>query len=478
MDKLVNGFSNFLLTEGVSSKKVLSFVEFIGEASVYEAQEGGYVPTKEQIQKILEIQEKIGENFKKNKPKIDFVEYLKSDKKEYRGRIMAYMSLNVFNSISDDSKKEEIIKAIQSLFGKKKIKQAEFESAIEKLEKISKNKEETQLSIYIGERKGTFKIVITEEEIESVTPAPIPDEEPKPNQVFDLIDDAKASYFFKNNMYDLEKIEETFLEPAYAKEVLESINAFIKSGFGMYSKGKEKQTGIESIVIRTSCSRYRNLGPAESMSWADLSYERASAFVKYILKTAKEVSSDDKDFVEQIMKTVFMDYVGSNGDGTSGPDPDKNKEGQSVKKGHYIKDGDKSKWVDKSKGSLVELEIVPIKQGDKNKPELGTSFQMKKAKDLDGNEISAAPAKPEDYDKFKYIFIELTGKPLDEDIPSEAFPGEVDDQVEKIAKYNAKVWFPSKSGKGGGGGEMSFRKIKRKEKDRKEHSKFGCAAYN
>ena len=475
------------------NKKLFTFIEFLKEGLVYEAKEPGYAPTKEEIIKILELQEKIGENYKKIKPKnSDFAKYLEGLKGKSAAAgdgslVRSYISLEIYNSITDESKKTNVIEGIQKGFAKKGIKEEDFKKAIDKLETLSKQKDNYRFSIMLGEKKGPFKITVTSEEMDvfvdnDVTPPVIGE-----TVTLDLIDPAKASYFFKNNMYSLDetKMGETFEDSEYANQVLDSIDEFIENSFAFYNRGEEgkKSAGVDSIIIRTSCNRYRNTEPAENLSWADLGYKRAEAFSSYILKSAKEISGDNGDFVDMIAKTIKIDYLGSNGDGTSGPDPDKNQSGQPVKRGHYIKKGDAAEWVPKGKGSLVDIEIVPVEIGDRSNPILGTTQSTKKAKDVEGNEMVSAPANPKDYDKFKYIFIELTGKKF-EDVAGDFKPGEESPgEYEKASNYFVQVKFPSgkMEGVGGGGGRKRRSKmgIKReKAPKRQNHNLLPCAAYN
>lgn len=480
------------------NKKLFTFIEFLNEGLVYEAKEPGYAPTEEQIMQILKLQQAIGENYKKLNPKkSDFKAYLeamakkgKTDAGGDQFLVKAYISLDVFNSISDASKKDAVIKGIQEDFAKKGIKEDEFVKAIGKLETLSKNKKNTKFSIQVGEKKGLFKITITEqteskENPDEVTP-------PQEDIIFsyDLIEPAKASYFFKNNMYVLDEssLDKTFNDAEYVKQVLDSIDDVIQGGFDFYSdggKGKEEETGIKSITIRTSCSRYRNTEPAEKLSWADLSYNRSNSFANYIIESAKKISGGDDKFVKMIASNLFIDYLGSNQDGTSGPDPDKNSSGVSVKKGHYIQG---KGWEERSASTgndLLKIEVVPVTVSQGNlKPTLGTSFSVKTAKDVEGKDMTSPPANPEGYDNFRYIYIEVEAKEFRGDTPEfEPENPEEGDSIE-IKNYKIRTKFPvGKTGGNGGGGNrkrrtISGRKLRKIEKRRKENGKFSCGAYN
>ena len=478
------------------NKRLYTFIEFLNEGAVYEAKEPGYAPTEEQIMQILKLQQAIGENYKKKKPKnSDFKAYLDKNKGLPAAAgdqflIKAYISLEVFNSISDASKKDAVIKGIQGAFAKKGIKEDEFVKAIGKLETLSKDKGNTKFEIMIGEKKGQFKITITEQTESKENPDEVTPPQDDTITSYDIIDPAKASYFFKNNMYVLDEnaLDKTFNDTEYVKQVLDSIDDVIQGSFDFYSdggKGKGKETGIKSITIRTSCSRYRNTEPAEKLSWADLSYNRSNSFVNYIIESAKKISGGDDKFVKMIAGNLFIDYLGSNQDGTSGPDPDKNSSGVSVKKGHYIQG---EGWVPRSSSTgndLLKIEVVPVtvNEGQKSKPTLGTSFSVKTAKDVEGKDMTSLPAKPDDYDKFRYIYIEVETKELP-DITPEAEPGNKEDgDTIEIKNYEVEIKFPAgKTGGNGGGGNRKRRtsriRLRNKENRKVDNGMHSCGAYD
>ena len=153
------------------NNRLFTFIEFLNESLVYEAKEPGYAPTKEEIIKILELQEKIGENYKKIRPRnSDFAKYLESLKNKNSAAgdgflVRAYVSLSVYNSITDESKKTKVIEGIQDGFAKKGIKEGDFKKAMGKLEALSKDEKNYKFNIMFGEKKGQFKITVTAEEI-------------------------------------------------------------------------------------------------------------------------------------------------------------------------------------------------------------------------------------------------------------------------------------------------------------------------
>lgn len=449
------------------SKKVLTFVEFINENynslnPVNEAD--SWTPSKEDILRVLEIQKKIGEsiNFKQGVKKIK----------------LGYDSLNTYNSLSAELQEKAIVD-IQKAFTDKNVPQKRFEKFASLLEeKIAKRN--GQLTIKYSEAEQPFYITVTKEKLE------------KPEKVegkkggwtdeeSSLISDADASQFFKNNMYEIKEdaLGETFVNEDLTKQVLDLIDKKIVEAYQFYVE--EGTSGISEIEISTSCSRYRNLGPAVDLSWAELAYKRVGTFAKYIQIQAKEISKNDEQFVEQIRKATKLDFLGSNGDGTSGPDPKENKEGKRVKRGYYIKDGNKAKWVDVDLKSdnFTEINVVEVNT-EKLPPVIGTKPSKVKAKDQDGVEIETIPSTPKDYDVYKYFQISIKGKSKDsEDV--EKFKTQPIEKVIVTDSYSVKVLIPRKT-------EIEMPKIKIRIKTRgKTHQrkkrkwfprKIDCPAYS
>ena len=75
---------------------------------------------------------------------------------------------------------------------------------------------------------------------------------------------------------------------------------------------------LKSIEVHTSCSRYRNTGAAANMTFAELSKARNTAAKDFIIKKLAELGVlADADTV------ITQDWVGGNGDGSTGPNPPK-----------------------------------------------------------------------------------------------------------------------------------------------------------
>ncbi len=73
---------------------------------------------------------------------------------------------------------------------------------------------------------------------------------------------------------------------------------------------------LKSLDIQTSASRYRNTGRASDLTFQELSGYRNNSAKDYIINSLKENGVTETDTV-----TPTQQYLGSNGDGTTGPNP-------------------------------------------------------------------------------------------------------------------------------------------------------------
>jgi hypothetical protein len=411
-------------------KKVFSFVEFVNESyynqNTINEEKTGFIPSKEDIIKVLEIQEKLKENFKGEK----------GNKKATQ----IWGSLEAFNSLSEDLQ-AKAISDIQKSFEKLNIPENRYNKVLALLEDELKKGGSKALVKYRGSRQY-FYIIVTKKTIEKTEPVKTGESKPpvKTEEIV-LIDPLKTSYFFKNNMYEIKEdnLGETFTDSEYTKQVLDLIDQKIAEGYIAYNE--DKNGGITKINVEASCSRYRNTGSAVDLSWTELAYKRAGGFSKYIKASAEKVSKNDKEFVDKILSVTQLGYFGSNGDGSSGPDPDKNDAGETVKKGYYVKKGTKSQFVEVEGGDLTMINVVDVTTGENGAPILGTEPKKVKAKDVNGSDVDKAPSSPKDYDPFRFFQITMEGSFIltkEGDPKPEAAPP----IVTVTEKYSTAIAFP------------------------------------
>ena len=100
----------------------------------------------------------------------------------------------------------------------------------------------------------------------------------------------------------------------------EFINSFNQNVVSKITTLKERFPQIEisllSLDVQTSASRYRNTGQASELSFQELSGYRNNSAKDYIIATLQENGVAGTDAV-----TPTQQYLGGNGDGTTGPNP-------------------------------------------------------------------------------------------------------------------------------------------------------------
>lgn len=230
---------------------------------------------------------------------------------------------------------------------------------------------------------------------------------------------------------------DAFQDPAVLADIKSEIDNFMKS----FSSGEISK--IISLRIESSASRYRNTsdngGKAEKLSWGELAYNRAITILNLFSEAADTYNlSEEKR--KELKEKVLIDSKGSNGDGTSGPNPP-----TPLKFGYY---DEKSTFVLDNgtfgKGKSPEENrkiVVKAVLGEGGKPT--------------GKYTTASidpEATAESYGKFRYVnfIIEAETMSKEPDLVVKV-PGS------KETKYTPKVGFPKTTG-----GGSSTRKKSRK----------------
>jgi hypothetical protein len=174
---------------------------------------------------------------------------------------------------------------------------------------------------------------------------------------------------FKPNMWGANR------EADYVGENFQKIVDNIGKIFERRKTGEVSK--ITRITIMTSCDRRRNTGPAEKMSWGTLAFARAVSMASLVVEMAKKVGLQP-DEVETINKMIKLDFMGENGDGSSGPN-------SYVNPGYYVKDGEQSKWVSVKDPS--EVVIVPASEdGGLPTKNSGAGAKVEKMKPIKASE--------------------------------------------------------------------------------------------
>jgi len=267
-------------------------------------------------------------------------------------------------------------------------------------------------------------------EIEKVTETP-----GKEPVAFSLLDEAKQKTLFIDNSWDL--------NPQVAKELRDQIYGVLeRRKMGGYSK-------ITEFNIQSSASRYRNKGKAESLSWGQLSFKRSQVVYNMVREILTELQIPEGDPIrEELTKVAKIDINGSNGDGTSGPNPlpdptlGKLRVGyyETVKKQNRETEGS-SKFIDKDISAPQQVYITKIDG-------FGNSEGAPTVKEMD------ILKKKEDYDPFKYVNVSVKV------VESGIKPGEAPSVTITKVPLNSiapKIILERKGEKGENGGDWDFK---------------------
>jgi hypothetical protein len=146
---------------------------------------------------------------------------------------------------------------------------------------------------------------------ETKIPAPEPSAEAKMIE-YEVLKEEDEHGIFKDNEWELK--DSSFSSPETKAKLVDPIKDFV-SGF---ASGAIKD--IDYIVIQSSANRYRNTGISENVSWGELSFNRAKT-IAGIFKAAADEYKLTEEQRKLLQSKISIDYGGSNGDGTSGPNP-------------------------------------------------------------------------------------------------------------------------------------------------------------
>ncbi len=220
--------------------------------------------------------------------------------------------------------------------------------------------------------------------------------------------------------------DEAFQDPAVLAELRKKIDDFVKK----FASGEISK--IISMRIESSASRYKNTddakgGKAEKLSWGELSYNRAMTILA-LFREAADANGLSEEKRKEIQEKTVIDSKGSNGDGSSGPNPP----GPTIGFGYY---DENSKWVPNNgtfgQGKTPEENrklIVKsiLKEGGKPTKEYTTSVEAPKS--------TAA-----EYAQFRYVNFIIEAEIL------EKSPDKVIEKGDEKTNYKPEVGFPKTS---------------------------------
>jgi len=376
----------------------------------------GLEKTEEGQKKIDEIKKKRDDFFKKI---LEFNTELKAIKfsadREENENFRPAVIMGLFSQFMSDKSKSELEKALVK-------RSSELNLPYKKISKQIANKGTD--SSTLGKAPSILGYVEMDE-IEKVTE--IPGKEPK---AFSLLDEAKQKTLFVDNSWDL--------DPAVGKELKEQLYKVLEA---------RKAGGFSNITefnIQSSASRYRNKGKAETLSWGQLSFKRSQVVYNMVKEVLNELQIPEGDPIrEELNKVAKIDINGSNGDGTSGPNPLPDPTLGKLRVGYYetVKKQTKettgsSKFIDKDASAPQQVYITQI-DGFGNPTGTPTVKEMK------------ILAKKEDYDPYKYVNVSLKV------IESGLIPGEAPKVIITKVPDNTiapEIVLGKKGEKGGGGG--------------------------
>lgn len=309
-------------------------------------------------------------------------------------------------------------------------------NTIEGLEKVIQNEFDEQIKFKIPRMRVPGVTVAFKKEEFKVTTPPL-----KIERKTYILDEDKESEVFKQNKFGANGAED------FQEKSFEQMRDNLGSIFQRYQAGEI--TSLKKISILTSADRYRNTGDAESLSWGQLSYLRATTMASMIESMAREVGLGEQ-IISNLPNIIFLYTQGENGDGSSGPNAPEPKQF-----GYYVKSGEKVSWVAGKNRS--EVIVIPIEED-------GTPLKDSAEGITPKNEPPESDISK--YNKFRYNNIEIEFEFIDGG-SKETFP--TSETIINL-KYPVKIIMPSrfkkisikiplpvivKSGSGASGGEKS-----------------------
>jgi len=220
-----------------------------------------------------------------------------------------------------------------------------------------------------------------------------------------IVEEADEDEVFKPNMYGANG-ESDYMEGTY-KKMLDNLGAI----FQRLLTGEVST--IKSITVHTSADRYRNTGDSEKLSWGQLSLLRSQSMASLVVAMASK-SGLEESVVTKINSMIKLDFYGSNGDGTSGPNPP-----DPIKFGYYATENGKIVW--KSGKDRESMDIIPIDQ------DASPSGELKQVKLSPEKDKSA-------YNVFRYNNIEIVYEAVEKTTTAE--PTTV---IEKLVDLNYPI---------------------------------------
>lgn len=143
------------------------------------------------------------------------------------------------------------------------------------------------------------------------------------------------------------------------------------------SKVQNPEFYLIKMGIATSSSRFRNTGPAENLTWLQLSEQRAKAAQDYIIQTFTQAGIIVGQSPNGEHNTTYeINPKGANGDGSSGPNPPD---------GFQFNTDGRGTWT------------CGVSTNDSSNPQVCTWKNR--------DEFGAPKARKDDYDQFKYLIV-------------------------------------------------------------------------